>query len=323
MRLDSTDKKLLNLIQADFPLTGKPYARLGQQLSIDEDEVIRRITVFKTDGIIRQISPVIDARSLGYRTTLVAMRVSRSELDKAEGIIAGHPGVSHGYERDHHYNVWFTLAVPPEADTDTELEKLTSQINAEVAFALPAVKVFKIGVYFDMEGNGESSFQASSGITKAGELSPADKQVINRIQQDLPLASAPFNDMAAEAGMELNDFLTQCRSLLERGVIRRYGASLNHRRAGFTANAMTCWIAPADKVDSAGRKLAALAEVSHCYERETNRHWQQNLFAMIHGQSPEDCRQIADRISQEADIGDCMLLFSTREFKKVRNSYPV
>ena len=79
---------------------------------------------------------------------------------------------------------------------------------------------------------------------------------------------------------------------------------------------MTCWIAPADKVQIAGQKLATLPEVSHCYERQTSPGWPYNLFAMIHGQSEEDCLAIAKRISREVGLSEPVMLLRRREFKK-------
>ncbi|MEE8352880.1 MAG: AsnC family transcriptional regulator, partial [Dehalococcoidales bacterium] len=113
---DSIDRKLLNLIQADFPLVHEPYAELGGRLGITGEETVERIARFKQTGLVRQISPVLDGRRLGYQTTLVAMRVPESSRETAEEALRQHPGVSHGYERDHRFNIWFTLALPPEAD---------------------------------------------------------------------------------------------------------------------------------------------------------------------------------------------------------------
>ena len=78
--------------------------------------------------------------------------------------------------------------------------------------------------------------------------------MINELQQDLPLSPAPFAAMASKLGMDEDDFLEACASLMRSGVIRRYGASLDHNRAGYSANALTCWYAAPDKVDEAGRK---------------------------------------------------------------------
>ncbi len=327
MNFDSIDRRLLNLVQVTFPLTKEPYADLGLRLGIDGDEVIHRIEQLKARGILRQISPVLDARSLGYQTTLVAIRVAKSQLDKAAQLIVEHPGVSHSYERDHHFNLWFTLAIPPTADIETELQQLTSPIDAEAVFTLPAIKLFKIGVYFAMDKDGQSAAdtvtQLDGILPQRVELLQIDRLIINELQQDLPLIPTPFTTMSTRLGMDVEDFLAQCQSLLQRGIMRRFGAAINHKQAGSKANAMTCWVAPPDAVDVAGQKLASLREVSHCYERKTNPLWRYNLFAMIHGRTKEACQDIADRVSRETGLTDYVLLFSTREFKKTRIRYLV
>ncbi len=327
MHLDSIDRKLLNLVQVEFPLSREPYADLGLRLGIDRDEVLHRIEQLKAKGIIRQISPVLDARSLGYQTTLVAMRVVESQLDKAARLIVEHPGVSHGYERNHHFNLWFTLALPPTADIETELQQLTSLADVEAVFVLPAIKLFKIGVYFAVDGDSQpvadTVAQPGGILPQRVELSQIDRLIINELQQDLPLTPRPFTTMSARLGMDVEDLLAQCQSLKQRGVIRRFGAAINHRRVGFKANAMTCWVAPSDVVDITGQKLASLREVSHCYERKTNPLWRYNLFAMIHGHSREACREIASKVSVETGLMDYVLLFSTKEFKKERIKYLV
>ena len=92
------------------------------------------------------IGPVTDSRSLGFHTTLVGMKVADANLEQAEQVIAGHPGVSHGYERDHPFNVWFTLALPPASNIETELQELTRSAGAEITVSLPAVRVFKLAL---------------------------------------------------------------------------------------------------------------------------------------------------------------------------------
>jgi DNA-binding Lrp family transcriptional regulator len=325
MPLDASDRKLLNLIQTEFPLTEEPFAGLARRLGTGYNEVVGRIARLKERGIIRLIGPVIDSRSLGYRTTLVAMEVAGANVEKAEQVIAGQPGVSHGYRRDHRFNIWFTLVLPPEGDIEAELRKLTQSTGAEIAFSLPALKVFKIGAYFDMDEDGLTAPASlrKSALTSRVELSGVDKLIINELQQDLLLVPRPFSEMAEKAGMGVAQLLARCQSLRERGVIRRFSASINHRKAGFTANAMSCWEVPPDKVDAAGRKLASLKEVSHCYERKTNRYWRYNLFVMIHGRSREVCRDVAERISRETGLTDYALLYSTKEFKKTRVKYLV
>ena len=310
MKLNRLEARLLELVQAEFPLSGEPYAELGQRLGISLDEVVARIKKLEAAGIIREIGPVLDSRRLGYQTTLVAMKVSQDYLDKASKIINEHPGISHGYEREHQFNLWFTLSLPPPADLEAEVQHLSEAIGAEAAFSLPVLKQFKIGTHL---GGGE--------LPQPAELSAIDRRLINELQNDLPLTPAPFGEMAARLNMGVAEFLARCQSLLQRGVIRRFGASVNHREVGFRANAMACWVAPPEMVDVAAQKLANLGEVSHCYERKTNSLWQYNLFAMIHGHTREACQEIADRVSRESGLEDYVLLFSSREIKKKRVKY--
>jgi DNA-binding Lrp family transcriptional regulator len=326
MRLDRVGQRLLGLLQTRVLLTSKPYAELGQSLGVAEDEVIRRIEQMKLKGLVRQISPVLDARRLGYKTTLIAMRVEETHLDRAARFLTEHPGVSHAYEREHQFNLWFTLAVPDTVDTDSELLQLADMIEAEVAFDLPMVKVFKIRTYFSLDEDDHPKLPVGTpnGVTRQGVyLSTIDRKVINELQQDLPLISRPFTEMSARLRIDEGKFLTQCQSLLSRGIIRRFGASVNHRRVGFAANAMTCWAVPAEKAEVIAEKLVLLKQVSHCYERKTNPEWHYNLFAMIHGHAREQCQGIADKVSIETGFTDYVLLFSTREFKKTRILYRV
>ena len=325
MHLDSIDQKLLNRMQVEFPLVSRPYQSLGQELGIPENEVIRRIGRFKSEGIIRQIGPLFDAKKIGYKTTLVAMRVTGAELEMAVDVLAQYP-VSHAYERDHYFNLWFTLALPAAADIDIELKKMVRPIKAEACFSLPAIKLFKLRTYFGTGEDEQGDIVESTNVVTSEEgcqLSSADRKVINQIQQDLALDARPFAGLAAKAGLSEEAFLTQCQSILARGIMRRFSAAVNHIQVGFVANGMACWAVLQDKIDEAGAKLASLKQVSHCYERKTNPLWKYNLFAMIHGQHEEECREIADRVSAELGLKDGIILFSTREFKKTRLRYTV
>lgn len=326
MHLDSVAQKLLGLLQARFPLTSKPYADLGLSLGVAEDEIIHRIEEMKTKGLIRQISPVLDARCLGYKTTLVAMRVAETHLDRAAKFLTEHPRVSHAYEREHQFNLWFTLAVPDTADMDAELLRLADMIEAEAFFDLPMVKVFKLRTYFSSDEDDQPEVPAgipNGATSQSVHLSLVDRGVINELQQDLPLISQPFVEMSARLRIDEEKFLAQCQSLLSRGIIRRFGALVNHRGVGFTANAMTCWAVPAEMVEIIAEKLVPLRQVSHCYERKTKSQWHYNLFTMIHGHSREQCQEIADKVSALTGLTDFVLLFSTREFKKTRVIYQV
>jgi len=148
-----------------------------------------------------------------------------------------------------------------------------------------------------------------------------DKKIIALTQGDLPLDPRPFLVLAKKIGITEEAFLRRVNEMKRKGVIRRFGATLRHQEAGFNANAMVAWVVPEERVDHVGRTLARFREVTHCYLRTPQKDWRYNLYTMIHGGSREECRQIAERLSQAADIDDYALLFSDREFKKTSMAY--
>ncbi len=160
--LDSLDKKLLEAVQKGFPLAPEPFSQLGGELNINPPDVLRRIEALKKKGIIREIGPIFDGRALGFQSTLVAMRLPHQELDGAAGTIGRHAGVSHNYARNHTFNLWFTLALPPGADLPGEIDALAARVGADATLSLPALRIFKIGVQFNLGEEGRISTHAGA-----------------------------------------------------------------------------------------------------------------------------------------------------------------
>jgi len=318
--IESIERKLLGLLQRSFPLVSRPYCELALELGVAESDVLDIIKGFREKGLVRQISPVIDARRLGYQSTLIAVEVPARELDRAEETLAQDPRISHAYERDNKLNVWFTLSTSNGTDIEQEVRSLGSRMGADQAFSLPAVRLFKIGAFFGTEGE-ESVGHPGQVMPQKVALSGEERKVVNVLQQDLPLTSSPFEEMAHEAGMTTDKLLSTCQTLIDRGVIRRFGASVNHRKAGYEGNGMACWEVPAKSVESVGQHLAAIEAVSHCYERRTNPSWQHNLFAMFHGGTPGACSFLVKETTERLGLPDYLLLFSTREIRKTRVKY--
>ncbi|HUV56888.1 MAG TPA: AsnC family transcriptional regulator [Dehalococcoidales bacterium] len=324
MYLDDIDRKLLNLVQRDFPLHREPFAILGAKTGISSDAVLHRLQRLKTHRIVYEISPVIDARRLGYQATLAAMMVAPENVEKAAAVITSHSGVSHCHEREHRFNLWFTLALPAKNDIQNELARLSDLVYAEHFLYLPSLKLYKIGTYFDMVGDGWlTPVSRNSTLPKRDKLSSLDRNVINELQQDLPLVEKPFEAMAATVGLDTDQFLGECQSLQERGVMRRLGASINHIKAGFVANVLCGWMVQPDLIESAGKKIATFREVSHCFERQTSPLWKYNLYTVIHGRSREACQNIIQQICEETGLSEHVSLFSCREFKRNRIRYSV
>lgn len=148
-----------------------------------------------------------------------------------------------------------------------------------------------------------------------------DKGLIRHLQGDIPLTERPFREIAEKMGISESALIERARQFKEKGYIRRFGATLRHRQAGFSANGMGVWIVPEEDRERVGKIMATFKEVTHCYERPSFEGWPFNLFTMIHGQSKEECFEVAERISGATGITDYKLLFSSREFKKTSMQY--
>jgi DNA-binding Lrp family transcriptional regulator len=323
--IDPLDKQLLNEIQWTFPLSGRPYLEIATKHGLSEDDVMRRISSLKRIGLIRQINAIFDTRKLGYKSALVAFAVKKDRLDSVALEVNKHPGVSHNYERDHEFNMWFTLAVPPDGDLKKDLEQMAS-LDGVIKFRLlPTLKLYKIGVKLDMVNTDPSKLSPDDNVKtidqKRFELTSRDKEFIRELQKDLVVTPRPFDNSAKNLEITVDELFKKAIEYESIGVMRRFAAILRHRDAGFTANGMIVWKVPDDKIDEVGYKLASFPQVSHCYRRPVYPDWPFNLFSMIHARTIGAAKKIAIELSNFVGINEYRILFSSREFKKERVKY--
>ena len=324
-QLDSVDKKLLNEIQWVFPMVDRPYQEIANRHGMNEEDVIRRIEGMKRAGLIRQINAIFDTRRLGYKSALVAFSVVPDKLVEVADRVNEHPGVSHNYERNHEYNMWFTLAVPPGANIKDDLDRMAAYEGVVKYRVLPTLKLYKIGVKLDMI-NEDADKPAPTDEVKPldperVDLSDRDKDFIRELQKDLKSVPEPFKEAADNLGVTTEELYAKARDFEKSGVMRRFAAILRHRDAGFTANGMVVWNVPEQVIDDVGAKLAAFPQVSHCYRRPVYPDWRFNLFSMVHARSLDAAEKMAKEMSAVIGISDYQILFSSREFKKERVKY--
>ncbi|HEX9712192.1 MAG TPA: AsnC family transcriptional regulator [Actinomycetota bacterium] len=324
--LDEIDQELLNLIQVAFPIEPRPFAFLADKLGTTEDEVIARLARLKQASIVRQISMIFDTRALGYRSSLIATRVPDGHIDQAAAIINEHPGVSHNYRRDHEFNLWWTIAVPPTSSLEDHVARVHDLAGGESTRIMHTIRMFKIGVDLDMTGrrrmDARSTIPAYRTSERAGELlNPTEIAALRELQEDVELIPLPFAAMAERMGVTEDEVLGAAHAFIDEGRARRYAAVLYHRRAGFVANAMSVWEVPEDRIEEVGQTMAGFAAVSHCYQRPTYPDWPYNVFGMLHGRNKEDCETAARAIEVETGVTERRMLYSTKEYKKVRVRY--
>lgn len=153
------------------------------------------------------------------------------------------------------------------------------------------------------------------------QLSDEERQVISAIQGDIPVTEAPYRVLADGLNMTEEAFLSVLKGLDDKGVIRRFGATLRHQKSGFIANAMVAWQVEEARVEEVGSTMASFKEVSHCYRRDPAEAWPYNMYTMVHATSSDACIDTAKRISEKAGVSTYRVLFSKRELKKTSMTY--
>ena len=323
--MDSLDTEILNVIQWKFPLVARPFDVIAKKFDITSDEVKMRLDKLKRNGVLRQLSAIFDTRKLGYTSSLVAMEIEPEKLEDVAYQINKHPGVSHNYEREHEFNLWFTLAVPPGSDLKSELDKFSKLDGIKKVRMLPTLQLFKIGVKLDMVDGKKHEVKPSEEKKKINNVkfvpTEEDKEFIRQLQKDIEIVDRPFLKASENLGITEEQIFEKLHEYENIGVMRRYAAILRHREAGFTANGMIVWKVPEKRISEVGEKLGAFPQVSHCYERPVYPDWPYNVFSMIHCKSFDEAGQMAKDIQKQIDVNDYKILFSSREFKKTRVEY--
>jgi DNA-binding Lrp family transcriptional regulator len=323
--MDELDKEILNEIQWTFPLVTRPFDAIAKKFDTTPEIVKERLNNLKKVGILRQLSAIFDTRKLGYTSSLVAMEIEHDKLEYVASQINRHPGVSHNYEREHQFNLWFTLAVPPGSDLKAEIDKFNVLKGIKKVRMLPTLQLFKIGVKLDMvdEKKHEIAPTEEKKEIKNVKFEPTeqDKDFIRELQKNMEIIDEPFVKAANNLGLTENELFEKMKHYEDNGVMRRFAAILRHRQVGFTANGMIVWKVPEDRISEVGEKLGSFPQVSHCYERPTYSDWPYNVFSMIHCKTQDEANDMAKTIQDLINVDDYRILFSTREFKKTRVEY--
>lgn len=330
MVFSPVETKVLNRIQKDFPVVTDPLRVMAEEVSVPEHDFFSTVRDLKQRGIIRTISAIFNAGRLGFVSALVAFSVDDHDLEHAASLINEHPGVSHNYQRDHRFNLWFTLAAKSDAMLERTVTILAERSGAKDHIILRNEKLFKIGLMLNIGDD----IQSDNGTLQADRrpepgprrpLSENEKETVRLLQKDLPIEKEPFSIIISNNNSAINlDTLMSCfRDLKRDGIVRRYSAVLRHRQAGYRANAMTAWKpSGAADMERVAKIFLDSPMISHLYMRTVHPgRWDYPLFAMIHARSDLDLGKIIEALADKSGMDDYLVLRSLREFKKERVVY--
>lgn len=323
--LAESDIKILHAIQQDFPVCHQPFKTLSSNLSIVEDKVLNRIKALKKQGIIRRITPLFDSGKLGYVGTLIAMKVPDERIDEVAKIIDKYPEITHNYERDGEYNIWFTLI----ARSKEEIEKIIAQIKTkskiEQILNLRRMNRFKIAAVFKVDKTTFEEFEEYEicEFQPQETFSPdaLDKAILKELQESIPLVNKPYQSISQKIGIDEKELFEKIKWYKKTGIIRKVRAVFDHYKVGMEENVMVVFkVEPADMLKLA-KIMSQYPQVTHCYERATSSDWQYNLFVMIHGKSKQECEEIISSILQKTNLTTYKKLYTKRELKKANPRY--
>lgn len=302
--------RMLAALQGGLPLARRPFEELARDIGCSEADLIGCAADAMRTGIARRFGAVFDARRLGFRSSLCCADIM--DPDSAAEFLVGRREVSHCYLREAPGcpNLWWTWSAAAD--------RFDSSIS-EIPFpfrSLPATRRYKIDVVF----GGET--RAAEERTE-DDLPPPDergKSIIRAMQGDTELRPDYFAAIAEKTGIAEWNLLATLEMWRRQGRLKRIGLLLNHRRSGYTANGMCCFRIERGTLE-AGRALAGMNEVSHCYERPMCEAFPYNLFAMVHCSSTDEAQAQFDALKRKvADSGSqasaSVMLISTKEYKK-------
>jgi len=147
-----------------------------------------------------------------------------------------------------------------------------------------------------------------------------EQKILRALQGDIPLHPHPFAGLGKDLNLSEDAVIRIIQGLADRGILRKIGAILRHREAGFTQNAMVVWAVPESSIEIAGKILASFPEVSHCYERTPPFEKKYNVFTMVHLKTADISDQVRE-MAEAANLDDYQILTSVTEYKKSSMAY--
>ncbi|MBA7618396.1 hypothetical protein ES703_25722 [subsurface metagenome] len=315
LRLTKLQKQLSGVLQDGLPICQRPFDDIARFMGITEQTVLQQTTKLKEAGVIRRIAALINYRTIGFSSTLVAAHIPQESLPEVTAAVNSLENVSHNYLRTHHYNLWFTLQTGSLEEANIALANLSARFGLDF-HSLPVEHIFKLDVRFDPDNLNELLDSTPQPPTREiVRLSDSEKLLLAKLQNDLQVIPKPF-DFLCGKDLAIEDILRILTKLIDKGVIRRIAAVVDHHKLGFVANVLFVAKVSPDNIVEAGNALARFGIVSHCYQRRSFENWPYNLFAMMHSRSMGEIQHIIDKFTRAQEIDSFELLPTAAELKK-------
>jgi DNA-binding Lrp family transcriptional regulator len=315
----SLDLRLLDEFQRDFPLVPTPFAAVAERLGTEEREVLDALARLSATGTVSRVGAVFRPGAVNA-STLAALAAPADELDSAAEIVGAFPEVSHNYERENAWNLWFVATASDAGRLDAVLREIEARTRRRV-LRLPLVEEYHIDLGFRLDGSAAARrAPAPAPIAPApATITPRERRLVAALQPGLPLVPRPFAAIAEAADLTESALLDTLARWHAQGIVRRFGVIVRHRELGFAANAMAVWDVPDDAAAEAGLRLAREPRVTLAYRRARSvPDWRFNLYCMVHGRERDEVAATLAAVAARAGLAGRphAVLFSLRRFKQ-------
>ena len=136
IEVGALDRKIIRLLQGQFPLVAEPYKALAAKIGISEEEFLQRVKRMISEKMIRKMGAVLRHREVGFTSnSLCVWNVPDARVDEVARRMAQHERVSHCYDRnrteDWPYNVYTMI----HGFSREECEKIAEELAAATGIA--------------------------------------------------------------------------------------------------------------------------------------------------------------------------------------------
>jgi siroheme decarboxylase len=143
--IDARDARLVERLHAELPLVDHPFASVGAELGMDEDEVLERLRRLLATGVLTRFGPLYQIERVGGQFVLAALEVPPERFDAVAQIVNALPEVAHNYRREHPFNMWFIVAAESQARADAALARI-GQLTGLKVHAFPKEREYFVGL---------------------------------------------------------------------------------------------------------------------------------------------------------------------------------
>lgn len=319
-QLDRDARQLCAVLGDGFPVSLRPFADLGARIGMTGEEVLAVVRSMYGARAIRRVGAVLVPEALGYMASLCAVAISEERVDGAASLLADVPNVTHAFEMDDRYRLWFVLSTPSAARLEIAESELAAQLGAADRFRVLRSEEYRVTASFDADGAPEPE---GLEVAPAGPLDADRRALVRLLQGDLPLVERPFSQMAAtlaDCGYDTDEqqVLRDVQELVSAGVVRGFSATVRERTEPWRL-ALTVWVNPHD-AGEAGPLIAAFPEVLHCFDRRVPGSGRA-IVAIVETPDRTGLDRTVQRIRTAAGLDAPRIAYPLRELKRAPMRY--